>query len=635
MPAAVKPEDEIEPSLAPGQELVDESSNERYQVLDLVGRGGMGEVYSAVRQSDGAHCAVKCVRGDLVSSPTVVLRTRFEALAFRKISHPNVVRVHGTGILRGRVPWMCMDWLEGFTLAEIIEKKGKIPIRWAVEIVRDLCRGLHAIHPYAIHRDIKPSNVHFGLDAVTRALDLGAAKSNEANVHLTSTGFQVGTVPFMAPEQLDNTIPVDHRADIWAVTVVLYILMTGVHPLAVNGALPASKFKLGLRILTEPHRPLLDALPSAPPVLGDIINRGLAKEPDDRPRTAEEFAMVLTAVLAMLEAEAAHAEPVKSLLTLMGATPSRIVAPPPPILWIPPRTTEIMPPPVARKAEVVQFARTLPRTTEPMLAPVDVHVAKTPPRVTAPMPAPVQTRGAQVADPEPPPRESAVVRKETRLLKQSDQPTGPEAQRPRPTESTDRDTELPPESLLVGWHSPGLAKDTLERPRIPPPPRPSPVEVAPARTEPTSVAERAASPLPMRPARAATARPLTQIALFLGVVAGTVGGGLGVLHALGPTRAVVSAAPSASAETPIATAPERPSSEASASPPPAPSASPPPAPSASPPPAPSASASSPTPSPSTLPPPPPVVSGTAATPRPPTTAPRRAPSRSLPFPEPF
>jgi serine/threonine-protein kinase len=185
MPAAVKPEDEIVATFPPGQELVDESSNERYHVLELVGRGGMGEVSRALRLSDGAHCAVKCVRGDMVDNKTVALRTRFEALAFRKITHPNVVRVHGTGILWGRVPWMCMDWLEGFTLAEIIELHGKIPIRWAVEIVRDLCCGLQAIHPVAVHRDIKPSNAHFGLDAVTRALDLGAAKPKEANVHLT------------------------------------------------------------------------------------------------------------------------------------------------------------------------------------------------------------------------------------------------------------------------------------------------------------------------------------------------------------------------------------------------------------------------------------------------------------------
>lgn len=568
MPAAVTLEDEIEHTFPPGQEFVDESSNERYCVLELVGRGGMGEVYRAVRLSDGAHCAAKCVRGDMVENKTVALRTRFEALAFRKISHPNVVRVHGTGILAGRVPWMCMDWLEGFTLAEIVELHGKIPIRWAVEIVRDLCCGLQAIHPVAVHRDIKPSNVHFGLDAVTRALDLGAAKPKAANVHLTSTGFQVGTVPFMAPEQLDNTLPVDHRADLWAAMIVLYMLITGVHPFAVGGALPASKIKLGMSILTDPHRPLVHAITSIPPrfarIIGQILDRGLAKEPDDRHRSAEELVEVLTALMAMLEAETEHAEPLSSLVPLLvdkasrgGAAPSPFLWAPSPRLWIPPRTTEIMPPPAPPKVAIVHLARTLPRTTEPMPAPAAAPVVL----------------AAPLADAEPPRRTSAVVRKETRLVKNSEQATAPQAPRPRPTESTDRDTELPPESMLDEQTDPRPRAIGLRLPQAP------------------------------APVGRSSTRRLPQIAIFLAVVTATVGGGLGVLHALGTPRALVVIAPPASAVTPIAVATERPSSAPSASPPPAP--------------APSASASAPPPSPSTAPPRRPLASGAVAVPRPP------------------
>jgi serine/threonine protein kinase len=351
MSAAVSHPQEQKPTLAVGEVLLDEVDRTEFQVQELIGRGGMGEVYRAMRRSDGACCAVKCVRSDLLQNPTIRLRTRFESIAFRKISHRNVVRVQGTGVRGDNVPWMAMEWLSGFTLAEIIEKMGKIPVRWAVEIVRDLCLGLQAIHPYAIHRDIKPSNAHFGFDAVTRALDLGAAKSKEANVHLTTTGFQVGTLPYMAPEQLDNSVPIDHRTDLWGAIIVLYMLMTGVHPFAVRGMLPGNRYKLGCRILQEPHVPLLDVLPSAPPGFAEIIDRGLAKDPDRRHRSAEELAQVLNAALEYLEGKAGHAEPLSSLVDVLRGDAKPVgdggfahAEPAPRRLWVPPRTIDPMPP---------------------------------------------------------------------------------------------------------------------------------------------------------------------------------------------------------------------------------------------------------------------------------------------------
>jgi serine/threonine protein kinase len=367
----VNPEDDEKPALSAGEVLPDEVDGTKFQVADLIARGGMGEVYRASRLSDGARCAIKCVRRDLAQSATVLLRTRFEARAFRIIRHPNVVCVLGTGVRRDKLPWMCMEWLDGFTLAEILELRSKIPLPFAIRIVRDLCKGLMAIHPHAIHRDIKPSNVHLGFDCVTGALDLGAAKPKEANIHLTTTGFQVGTLPFMAPEQLDNTLPIDHRADLWAAIIVLYVLMTGVHPFAINGALPASKMKLGWGILTLPHLPLLSALPSAPPFLGEIIDRGLAKDPADRHGSAEELVFVLTAALAQLEALTKHAEPLSTLVNDLRGTAEPIVAEPP-RLWVP-RTTEPMPEhqpksqPTPHRA-LVSVPWASPRMTEPMPA---------------------------------------------------------------------------------------------------------------------------------------------------------------------------------------------------------------------------------------------------------------------------
>ena len=404
---AVKPEEEIEPTFSVGEVLIDEMDATRYEVHELIGRGGMGDVYRAMRISDGAPCAVKCVRRDLIHNSTILLRTRFEAQAFREIEHPNVVRVHGTGVRSDNVPWMAMEWLRGFTVADIIEKRGRIPLRWAVEIVRDLCRGLGPIHKYAIHRDIKPQNIHFGLDAVTRVLDLGAAKSKEANVHLTTTGFQVGTLPFMAPEQLDNTMDIDHRADLWAAIVVLYILMTGVHPFARGGKLPANRIKLGFSILTDPHRPLLSVLPSVPAFFGQLIDRGLAKEPENRHRSAEELAQVLTAALEYLETSTGHAEPLSSLVDQLAAETEPVVIAAPRLLWTPPRTTDPMPPPAPRSPApeaqpLVRIVWSAPGTTEPMPAPAPrTASAQDAPARAAPEPQRAAITTEEVLAPEP------------------------------------------------------------------------------------------------------------------------------------------------------------------------------------------------------------------------------------------
>ena len=395
-------DDELPPTLAVGEVLEDELDGTPYRADGILARGGMGEVHRATRLSDGARLALKCVRRDLVHNATIRLRTRFEAQAFREIDHPNVVRVYGTGVRADNVPWMAMQWLQGYTLLEIIERKGKIPIRWAIEIVRDLCRGLHPVHKYAIHRDVKPANAHFGYDSVTRVLDLGVARSVEANVHLTTTGTQVGTLPFMAPEQLDNSTSLDLQVDLWAAVVVLYILISGVHPFAdVSGSLPPNKIMLGYRILQDPHRPITSVVEGAPPWLDQIVDRGLAKDPDQRHRSAEELARVLTAALNFLEASTGHAEPLSRLIPqLPGTTTPRGVAAPPPRLWMPPRATEPMPPPASE--------------TRAPARPWRLHVAWQGPRTTEPMPAPGvaaaprQDSPAEAA-PEPPRRATEQV----------------------------------------------------------------------------------------------------------------------------------------------------------------------------------------------------------------------------------
>jgi serine/threonine-protein kinase len=492
MPHAVKSGAEGRLTLARGELLVDETKGEQYRALDLIGRGGMGEVYRGIRVADGGRCAIKCVRSDLVKNPAVILRTRFEAVAFRKISHPNVVHVRGTGVRRDGVPWMCMDWLEGFTLEQINKKTGKIPIRFAVEIVRDLCRGLQAIHEFAIHRDIKPANIHLGLDAVTRALDLGIAKPKEANVHLTSTGFQVGTLPFMAPEQLDNTVAIDHRADLWAAVVVFYMLITGVHPFAKKDGVPEGQIKLGYRIIEDPHRPLLEALPSAPSYFSQIIDRGLAKDPEHRHRSAKELVMVLTAALARLEADTGHAEPLSSLVDMLRGESELMIAQPPQLSLLPSRRTDPMPPLADWIPEQVKVIWTPTRTTLPMSAP------SREPAHDEPASSPLSVSLASEERASPPPREFPA-------------PAGPVDSGPR--FAADRESSVPEE-----------AAGTKERASLP---GDAPEALAPSVT-PLDKAD---------PPQGARGR-LLPAAIVLGFAAAIVAMGLGVVRLLLPSSDV-------------------------------------------------------------------------------------------------
>lgn len=296
-----------------GKLLVGRKSNARYRVIELIGEGGMGQVYKGQRVDNGLLFAIKCLKREYVGNKKVELRNRFEAVAFSTIDHPNVVRVHDTGTTSDNVDWMAMDLLVGQTLAEICTRMGKLPMPWAITIVRDLCRGLGAIHEHVVHRDIKPGNAHLGSDAITRALDLGAAKPKERSLHLTSTGYQLGTFAFMSPEQLENAVEIDLRTDIWSVGVLLYLLVTGCHPFAFEGCLPDSQFAVGNRIIGEPHMPIRSIAAWVPSYVADLIDKALAKNRDKRFRSAHEFAMLLTAALDRLAADLGGFEPLTTL----------------------------------------------------------------------------------------------------------------------------------------------------------------------------------------------------------------------------------------------------------------------------------------------------------------------------------
>ena len=129
-------------------------------------------------------------------------------------------------------------------------------------------------------------------------IDLGAAKWRTSGQRLTSTGTQLGTLAYMAPEQLDESAPLDAQTDIWAAGVVLYELLSNRHPFDFDGKLPASGYKLGSRIIDEPHMPLGEVAPIVPDFIRFVVDRALEKNPAKRFRSAFEMARVLTLSLA-------------------------------------------------------------------------------------------------------------------------------------------------------------------------------------------------------------------------------------------------------------------------------------------------------------------------------------------------
>jgi serine/threonine-protein kinase len=313
MPPAVPIENARRATLAIGEVLVDAVTGGRFHITGFVGKGGMGEVYRAVLEDTGTVVALKTIPLALADDPRIAARAQRECSTLLQIRHENVVGVSASGVRPDGVMFMVMDFLEGMTLLELRRRVGRIPIAWSLEIMRDVCRGLEAVHAHAVHRDVKPANVHFDVDAQVRVLDLGAARWNVSGTQLTSTGMTVGTPAYMAPEVLDESAPVDGRADLWSVGVILYELLAGRHPFAFEGRLPDNGFVLGNRIIHEPHTPLRDLAPLCPGALAQLVDGTLAKAPRDRPRWADELERALSRAMEAFAHEHGAAPPLDEL----------------------------------------------------------------------------------------------------------------------------------------------------------------------------------------------------------------------------------------------------------------------------------------------------------------------------------
>lgn len=274
----------------------------KYDIVGLLGRGGMGIVYKGIDRSLDREVAIKTLTGAISNDPDMLARFYDEGRKTGSFKHPNIVTVYELGDHNG-VPYIAMELVEGNPLDKLIRADQPLPIVECLRIIEELCSALAYAHRRnVIHRDVKPANVLVQPDGMVKLLDFGIARLGEKKskeLSLTRAGHIIGTLDYMAPERLRDK-PLDGRSDLYAAGVVLYQLVCGQLPFTGEDTV------LMQRILNEPHPPLSSKIANCPAALDRIVDHALAKFPDDRYATAEEFASELSTIIADIRQEQAE-----------------------------------------------------------------------------------------------------------------------------------------------------------------------------------------------------------------------------------------------------------------------------------------------------------------------------------------
>jgi serine/threonine-protein kinase len=267
-----------------------------YDIVSVLGEGGMGIVYKAVDPRIGRSVAIKLMTAGFSKNEEALKRFFREAQSVGVLQHPNIVVVYDLGDQDG-MPYLVMEYLDGESLDKVITSQRELSIVEKLQIIVKILRALNYAHQRKIvHRDVKPGNVMVLSDGDCKLVDFGIARMGDAN--LTHTGQIVGSMSYMSPEQL-NGYDVDGRTDVWSAAVLFYQLLT--YHLPFEGRDTSA---LIVKILSEKPPPLSTYLQNYyPPELDDIIARGLAKDREARYATADEFAFDLEHVESLLKAQ--------------------------------------------------------------------------------------------------------------------------------------------------------------------------------------------------------------------------------------------------------------------------------------------------------------------------------------------
>ena len=280
--------------------LVGAILSRRWRLVQKLGEGGMGEVYAADPvEGGGTRVAIKVLRPEFHTDPSVLSRFLEEARTSIRLVHPNIVRVLEGAQAEDGSPYFVMELLDGVPLGAYTANGGRVPLAQAVPILQGILAGLTAAHAQGIvHRDLKPDNVLLTRDGrgafVVKVLDFGIAKVMDVAGGMgfrTRTGMLLGTPAYMSPEQAKNARDVDQRADLWSAGVLFYEMLTG------RSAFPApTEYARLAALLTAEPEPVERVDPSLAPLTA-FFQRALKKDRNERFASALEMAQALSAAL--------------------------------------------------------------------------------------------------------------------------------------------------------------------------------------------------------------------------------------------------------------------------------------------------------------------------------------------------
>ena len=306
-----------------------------YQIIEQIGRGGMASVFKAYESSLDRYIALKVLPPEFLHDETFAARFQREAKVVAKLEHPNIIPIFSFGI-EGGTPWMAMRLISGGSLSAVLNK-GPFGLERSVAVIRAVADALSYAHAEGVvHRDVKPQNILLDQQGRVYLADFGIARMVEGGAAITRTGLVSGTPQYMAPEQATGHA-LDHRMDIYALGIVAYEMFTGSTPFSADTPVAVLIKHVSAPIPIPPKEDVPEEL------LGPLI-RSLAKNPDERWQTADDFASAIERGLGLVATAVASVPP-----TAILAPTQRLSAEPPP----PPREGAVAPP---RRAGAGAFA---------------------------------------------------------------------------------------------------------------------------------------------------------------------------------------------------------------------------------------------------------------------------------------